>query len=179
MKTRSILTVPTSLQPLFIPAAPVKKISQETRTILDDMYDTLMKPERKGIGLAATQIGISKRLVVIDINREGFNTGRMNLINPEIIWHSEETRVYNEGCLSVPGENGLPRLIEVTRPAKVRVKYIDMLSGLEKIMEADGLLATCLQHEIDHLNGITILHYAKAPDTLPAVQETSPSSGKA
>ena len=106
-----------------------------------------------GIGLAAIQIGILKRLVVIDISKEKEKRKPIFLVNPEIIYRSKETSVYEEGCLSLPGQ-----FAEVERPAECSVKYIDYF-GKEKELKANGLLATCIQHEIDHLNGILFIDY--------------------
>ena len=106
-----------------------------------------------GIGLAAIQIGILKRLVVIDISKKEEKRQPIFLINPEIIFRSKETSVYEEGCLSLPGQ-----FAEVERPAECSIKYIDYY-GKEKELKADGLLATCIQHEIDHLDGILFIDY--------------------
>jgi len=139
-------------------AEPVAQVSADTRRLADDMIETMYATD--GIGLAAPQVGVSQRILVIDIEQnqdaEDPKDKRGNprvFINPEIVWTSEDMRVYNEGCLSVPGQYA-----EVTRPDKIRVKYIDY-NGIKQEMEADGLLATCLQHEMDHLNGILFVDH--------------------
>ena len=118
---------------------------------MDDMLETMYAAP--GIGLAAIQIGILKRLVVIDISKEKEKRKPIFLVNPEIIYRSKETSVYEEGCLSLPGQ-----FAEVERPAECSVKYIDYF-GKDKELKANGLLATCIQHEIDHLNGILFIDY--------------------
>jgi len=105
-----------------------------------------------GIGLAAIQVGILKRIVVIDISKEE-KKNPLFLVNPEIIYKSKNTSVYEEGCLSLPGQ-----FAEIERPAECHIKYIDY-NGKEKKLETKGLLATCIQHEIDHLNGILFIDY--------------------
>ena len=114
--------------------------------MLETMYDA------PGIGLAAIQIGILKRLVVIDISKDE-KKNPLFLVNPKIISQSKTTSVYEEGCLSLPGQ-----FAEIERPSECLVKYID-LDGKEKELKADGLLATCIQHEVDHLNGILFIDY--------------------
>ena len=106
-----------------------------------------------GIGLAAIQVGILKRLVVIDISKGEEEKKPVFLINPRIIHRSKKTSIYEEGCLSLPGQ-----FAEIERPAECTLKYIDY-NGKEKELKADGLLATCVQHEIDHLNGILFIDY--------------------
>lgn len=130
----------------------VKKVDDEIRRLLDDMLETMYADA--GVGLAAPQVGVSKRIVVIDVEQEGDEeTGvtRGNplfLVNPEIIWRSDEMVCGEEGCLSVPGQRA-----EVERHAQVRVHYTDY-NGKEQEILGDGLLAVCLQHELDHLDGI-------------------------
>ena len=130
---------------------PLEKIDTNTKKLMDDMLETMYAAP--GIGLAAIQIGILKRLVVIDISKEKEKRQPIFLVNPEIIYRSKETSVYEEGCLSLPGQ-----FAEVERPAECSVKYIDYF-GKEKELKANGLLATCIQHEIDHLNGILFIDY--------------------
>lgn len=134
-------------------AEPVTEITDDVRTLLDDMADTMY--DAPGIGLAAPQIGVSKRLVVIDVEggREGQPKQPIKMINPEIIDVSEQMSIYDEGCLSLPGVNG-----EVERPESITFKYTD-INGQEQIVSADGLLATCVQHEIDHLDGKLFIDY--------------------
>ena len=131
-------------------------VDSSIRMLMDDMLETMYAAP--GIGLAAIQIGIPKRLVVIDVaKREGEEDDEVKdpifLVNPEIIRVSDEKAVYEEGCLSIPDYYA-----EVERPARVWIRYLDR-AGAMKEMEADGLLATCIQHEIDHLNGVLFIDY--------------------
>ena len=130
---------------------PLEKVDSNIKKLLDDMLETMYAAP--GIGLAAIQIGILKRLVVIDISKEEEKKQPIFLVNPEIIYRSKETSVYEEGCLSLPGQ-----FAEVERPSECTIKYIDYY-GKKKDLKADGLLATCIQHEIDHLNGILFIDY--------------------
>ena len=130
---------------------PLEKVDTDTKKLMDDMLETMYAAP--GIGLAAVQIGIPKRLVVIDISRDEEKKDPIFLINPEIINQSKQTSVYEEGCLSIPGQ-----FAEIERPAECTLKYIDY-NGKEKELKADGLLATCVQHEVDHLNGILFIDY--------------------
>ena len=118
---------------------------------MDDMLETMYAAP--GIGLAAIQVGILKRLVVIDISKGEEEKKPVFLINPQIIHQSKKTSIYEEGCLSLPGQ-----FAEIERPAECTLKYIDY-NGKEKELKADGLLATCVQHEVDHLNGILFIDY--------------------
>jgi len=140
-------------------ASPVDKVNEALRKQMDDMLETMYDDD--GIGLAAPQVGISNRVLVIDLEqKDGVGLGKkgnpLYFVNPEIIWFSEECSVYNEGCLSVP-----EMYAEVERPAQIRVKYLDY-NGKEQELEADGLLATCLQHEVDHLDGILFIDHLSA-----------------
>ena len=127
---------------------PVVNVSDETRKIIDDMFDTMYQEE--GIGLAAPQVDILQRIITIDI--EGDKQNQLVLINPEILASEGETGI-EEGCLSIPGFRAL-----IPRKEKVIVKALDR-NGHEFTLEADGLLAICIQHEIDHLNGILFVDY--------------------
>ena len=129
----------------------VHEIDESVCKLMDDMLETMYAAP--GIGLAAVQVGILKRLVVIDISKGEEKKKPLFLINPQIIHKSEKTSVYEEGCLSLPGQ-----FAEIERPAKCTIKYIDY-NGKEKDLKADGLLATCIQHEVDHLNGILFIDY--------------------
>jgi peptide deformylase len=128
---------------------PVAAVDDATRQLLKDMLDTMY--HKGGIGLAAVQVGILKRIMVMDVEQtdRGDPHTPLEMINPEIIWESPETNVHNEGCLSFPGQYA-----EVIRPASVRIRYLDAQGTTQEIL-AEGLLATCFQHELDHLNGIT------------------------
>lgn len=128
---------------------PVEKVDDEIRKLMDDMLETMYAAP--GIGLAAAQVGVLKRVLVIDIDREGEKTGPLKMANPEIIDVSDEDASYEEGCLSVP-----EHYAEVERPAKVTVRYLDQDNEIRTI-QAEGLLATCIQHEMDHLDGILFI----------------------
>jgi len=136
------------------PSQKVGAIDNNIRALLDDMAETMY--DSQGIGLAAVQIGIHQRLVVVDVEwrDDDLRTRKpLKLINPEIVTSSDDLSHYNEGCLSFPSQYS-----EVTRPAFVEVRYQDE-SGTEKTLKAEGLLATCIQHEIDHTNGITFVDH--------------------
>ena len=129
----------------------LEKVDNNIKKLMDDMLETMYAAP--GIGLAAVQTGILKRLVVIDISKDDVKKNPLFLINPEIIFKSKNTSSYEEGCLSLPGQ-----FAEIERPAECHINYIDY-NGKEKKLKADGLLATCIQHEIDHLNGILFIDY--------------------
>ncbi|MHC2105136.1 peptide deformylase [Methylobacterium sp. CM6246] len=130
---------------------PVGPITPEIRTLVADMFETMY--DAPGVGLAAIQVGVAKRVVTIDTSKEeGVRDARV-FIDPEIVWASEEKRVYDEGCLSIP-----EYYAEVERPDRVRVKFRDIEGEVQEI-EAGGLLATCIQHEIDHLNGVLFIDH--------------------
>ena len=150
MTKLEILTIPDPI--LRQVSAPVEAVTDETRRFLDAMLDTMY--EAPGIGLAAVQIGEARRIITIDVAREEEPKDPMFLINPEILWRSEDERsTYEEGCLSIPDYYA-----EVERPAKVRVRYVDY-DGKQQERDAEGLLATCIQHEVDHLNGVLFIDY--------------------
>ncbi|MGX5667746.1 peptide deformylase [Rhizobium daejeonense] len=132
-------------------SASVERIDDDVRRLADDMLETMY--DAPGIGLAAIQVGVARRMLVIDVSREGEEKTPLVFINPEIIKSSDERSTYEEGCLSIPDYYA-----EVERPAIVTVKSLDR-DGKEQITEADGLLATCLQHEIDHLNGVLFIDH--------------------
>ena len=129
----------------------LETVDDELRHLLDDMLETMYAAP--GIGLAAVQVGILKRLIVIDISKDKEKKNPLFLINPEIISLSKKTSVYEEGCLSLPGH-----FAEIERPKECQIKYIDY-NGKKKELKADGLLATCIQHEVDHLNGVLFIDY--------------------
>ena len=130
---------------------PVEKVDDELRKLLDDMLETMYAAP--GIGLAAVQVGILKRLIVIDISKEKEKKDPLFLINPKIISKSKQTSIYEEGCLSLPGH-----FAEIERPAECQINFIDY-NGKKKEIKANGLLSTCIQHEVDHLNGILFIDY--------------------
>ncbi|MGH6760533.1 MAG: peptide deformylase [Phyllobacterium sp.] len=130
---------------------PVERIDADIRKFSEDMLETMY--DAPGIGLAAIQVGEPLRLLVIDVSKEDEPNAPQVFINPEILWSSDERSVYEEGCLSIPDYYA-----EVERPAIIKAKYLD-LDGKSREIEADGLLATCLQHEIDHLNGVLFIDH--------------------
>ncbi|RKE86420.1 peptide deformylase [Rhizobium sp. AG855] len=130
---------------------PVERVDSELNQLVDDMLETMY--EAPGIGLAAIQVGVPRRLLVIDLAKEGEDPKPLVFINPKIIRSSDECSVYEEGCLSIPDYYA-----EVERPATITVTSLDR-TGKEVTTEADGLLATCLQHEIDHLDGVLFIDH--------------------
>ena len=144
-----ILTAPDPR--LKVKAQKVAAVDDEVRRLMDDMLETMY--EAPGIGLAAPQVGVAKRVIVVDTAREGEPPQPLRLANPEILWQSAELAVYNEGCLSVP-----EHYADVERPAEVKIRYLDYDNKPQEI-HAKGLLATCLQHEIDHLEGILFVDH--------------------
>ncbi|NBJ11791.1 peptide deformylase [Microvirga arsenatis] len=136
---------------LRVISEPIKEITDDVRRLADDMLETMY--DAPGVGLAAIQIGVPLRMVTMDVSKSEEERQPMVLINPEITWASEEKRVYEEGCLSIP-----EYYEEVERPDRVRFRYMN-LQGETLEQEADGLLATCVQHEIDHLNGVLFIDY--------------------
>lgn len=149
MAVLPIVTVPDPL--LKKVSEPVEKVDDKLRAFLDDMLETMYAAP--GIGLAAVQVGQLKRILVIDIAGEDEEPNPMYFINPEITWTSEDLNTYNEGCLSIPEQYA-----DIERPAECKVKFLDY-DGTEKEIHADGLLATCIQHEMDHLNGVVFIDY--------------------
>ena len=149
MTIRKILTEPDPF--LRQKSTKVDEVDDNIRSIMDDMLDTMY--DAPGIGLAAIQIGIPKKVIVIDLSRDDEKKNPLYFVNPEIITNSDINAVYEEGYLSVPGQ-----FAEINRPNKCKVKFLDY-NGNEKILEAKGLLATCIQHEIDHLEGILFIDY--------------------
>jgi peptide deformylase len=130
---------------------PVAKISEEIRQLVGDMFETMY--EAPGIGLAAIQVGVPSRVVVMDLSKRETEAEPKVFINPEITWSSDEKSVYEEGCLSIPEVHE-----DVERPARVKVKYLD-LDGHPHQEDAEGLFATCIQHEVDHLNGVLFIDH--------------------
>jgi peptide deformylase len=149
MTIRPLVIIPDSK--LRLVSEPVQEITGEIRRLADDMLETMY--DAPGVGLAAIQIGVPVRMVTMDVSKSEDERQPMVLINPEIVWASEEKRVYEEGCLSIP-----EYYEEVERPDRVRFRYMD-LEGATIEQDADGLLATCVQHEIDHLNGVLFIDY--------------------
>lgn len=130
---------------------PIEQVDADIRKLADDMLETMY--DAPGIGLAGIQVGVPRRILVVDVAREGEDKAPQVFINPQIVQSSDERSTYEEGCLSIP-----EYYAEVERPARVTVSYVG-LDGKEHLVEADDLLATCLQHEIDHLNGVLFIDY--------------------
>ena len=130
---------------------PLEQVDDSVKKLMDDMLATMY--QAPGIGLAAIQVGILKRIVVIDISKEKEKKDPLFLVNPQIINRSKETSIYEEGCLSIP-----ETFIEIERPKICEVEYID-INGEKKNLKCDGLLSTCLQHEINHLDGKLIIDH--------------------
>lgn len=149
MAIRPIVILPDPK--LKLVSEPVAKVTPEIRQLAADMLDTMY--DAPGIGIAAIQIGVAKRVVTIDLAKQDEDKRPIVFINPEIIAESDEIGVYEEGCLSIP-----EFYEEVERPAAVKVRYMD-LDGKTQEMEADGLMATCIQHEIDHLDGVLFIDH--------------------
>ncbi len=133
------------------PCEKVASVDADLVRLMDDMLETMYAAP--GIGLAAPQVGVLKRIVVIDVSKDPDHPKPMQLVNPEITWASDELTDYEEGCLSLPDHYS-----QVTRPARVRVRYMDRTGETQEI-EADGLLAVCLQHEMDHLEGVLFVDH--------------------
>ena len=149
MALKKILKIPDPI--LREKSKPVDRINKEIQILMDDMLRTMY--EAPGIGLAAIQIGIPKRIVVMDLSKESEKKNPMYFINPEITWRSDNKSTYEEGCLSIPNQ-----FAKIDRPEKCNIKYFDY-NGNSKELTAEGLLSTCIQHEIDHLNGILFIDY--------------------
>tara|TARA_B100001093_G_C26513315_1_gene878461 strand:+ start:66 stop:584 length:519 start_codon:yes stop_codon:yes gene_type:complete len=149
MTVKTILTEPNAL--LRQVSKPVKKVGEEEQKLMDDMLETMY--EANGIGLAAIQIGIPKRIIVMDISKDENKKEPRYFVNPKIKNKDNLKSTYEEGCLSVPNQ-----FAEIDRPKKCDVEYLDYY-GEKKTLQAEGLLATCIQHEIDHLEGILFIDY--------------------
>src|SRR5476649_200591 len=149
MTIRPILTAPDPR--LQAVSADVAKVDAEIRKLVDDMAESMYAAD--GIGLAAIQVGVAKRVLVIDLDQKEGKKNPVAYINPKIIWASEEMAVFEEGCLSVP-----EIWDDVERPARIKAEYLDR-DGKQQVLEADGMLATCLQHEMDHLNGVLFIDH--------------------
>jgi peptide deformylase len=132
-------------------SAPIEQVDDAVRNLSNDMLETMY--DAPGIGLAAIQVGVARRMLVIDLSKEDEEKQPQVFINPEILQFSDERSVYEEGCLSIPDYYA-----EVERPAKITLKFLG-LDGKEQLLDAEGLLATCLQHEIDHLNGVLFIDH--------------------
>jgi len=149
MALRDILILPDKR--LRLKSEPVKTLDKSVRKLIDDMFETMYAAP--GIGLAAIQIGVPQRVITMDLAKKDEPRAPQVFINPEITWKADERSTYEEGCLSIP-----EYYEEVTRPSAVRVKYLDR-DGKAQEIDATGLLATCLQHEIDHTNGVLFIDH--------------------
>jgi len=148
----SILTIVKEPDPILRKKSlPVKEVNGEIKKLMKNMLETMYAAP--GIGLAAVQVGILKRIIVIDISVDSSLKKPIFFVNPKIVWKSDILETKQEGCLSIPGHFG-----NIKRPEACHVRYLDY-SGKEKILKADGLLATCIQHEIDHCNGILFIDH--------------------
>ena len=149
MSIKTIITEPDKL--LRQISKIVKKVGKEEQKLMDDMLDTMYAAN--GIGLAAIQIGIPKRIIVMDLSKKEGEKEPLYFVNPIIIERNTDKSTYEEGCLSVPNQ-----FAEIDRPSKCDVEYLDY-QGKKKLLKAEGLLATCIQHEMDHLEGILFIDY--------------------
>ena len=149
MTIRKILTEPDPF--LRQKSIKVDEVDDNIKSLMNDMIETMY--DAPGIGLAAIQIGVPKRIIVIDLTKEDEKKNPLFFVNPEIITKSNHNSSYEEGCLSVPNQ-----FAEISRPNRCKIRYLDY-NGNEKILEAEGLLATCIQHEMDHLEGVLFIDY--------------------
>ena len=168
MAIKTILTEPNKI--LRQISNPVDYVGEEEQKLMDDMLETMYAAP--GIGLAAIQIGIPKRIIIMDISRKKENKNPLHFINPEIVWKADENIIYEEGCLSVPNQ-----FAEINRPKECHVKYLDYF-GQPQLLKAEGLLATCIQHEIDHLEGILFIDYLSKLKKTMIIKKLSKQKGK-
>ena len=140
--------------PIIVAPRRVERVDAAVRQLMDDMLETMYAAD--GIGLAAPQVGDDRRVIVLDIAREGEEPQALLMANPEIVDVAEDDRVHEEGCLSLP-----EHYAEVVRPESVRVRYLDHQNEI-RTLDADGILATCIQHEMDHLDGILFVNHVSA-----------------
>ena len=149
MAIREIIILPDKR--LRLVSETVEHVDAGVKKLIEDMFETMYKAP--GIGLAAIQIGVAKRVITMDLSKKEDDHEPQVFINPEIVWSSEDTAKYEEGCLSIP-----EYYEEVERPTEVKVKYLDR-DGKPREIAAKGLFATCLQHEVDHINGVLFIDY--------------------
>jgi peptide deformylase len=153
-------------------SAPIEQVDSDVLALADDMLETMY--DAPGIGLAAVQIGVPRRLLVVDVSRDGEEKTPLVIINPEILTSSDERSTYEEGCLSIP-----EYYAEVERPASITLRHVGR-DGKQHELTADGLLATCLQHEIDHLNGVLFIdHISRLKREMVIKKFTKAAKGKA
>ena len=139
---------------LKVKCKPVAKVDAKTARFMDDMLATMYAAP--GIGLAAPQVGVQQRIIVVDIAKDGEKPAPLKMANPELVWVSDDDAVFNEGCLSLP-----EHYADVVRPKAIRVRYLDHQNEIREL-EAEGMLATCIQHEMDHLDGILFVDHLTA-----------------
>ena len=139
---------------LKVVSKPVETVDDGVRTLMDDMLETMY--DEPGIGLSAIQVGVPQRIVVVDVAGQDEERAPLRMVNPEIVWYSDDQAVFEEGCLSLPDHYA-----EVTRPASIRLRFLDE-NGTEQKLEADEILSRCIQHEIDHLDGILFVDHLTA-----------------
>jgi len=168
MTVKTILTEPNKI--LRKVSLPVEKVGKEERQLMDDMLETMY--DAKGIGLAAIQIGVPKRIIVMDIGNRDKEKEPMFFVNPVIKNKNSEHSTYEEGCLSVPNQ-----FAEVNRPSTCEIEFLDY-NGNKKILSASGLLATCIQHEMDHLEGILFIDYLSKLKKMMIVKKLSKQKNK-
>ena len=168
MTIKTILTEPNKI--LRQVSVPFEKIGKEEQVLMDDMLETMYMA--KGIGLAAIQVGVPKRIIVMDIGNRDKEKEPMYFVNPIIKNKNSDHSTYEEGCLSVPNQ-----FAEVNRPRSCEVEYLDY-NGNKKILEASGLLATCIQHEMDHLEGILFIDYLSKLKKMMIVKKLSKQKNK-
>ncbi len=169
MTIKNILTEPNKI--LRQISKPVENVGKEEQTLMNDMLDTMYNA--KGIGLAAIQVGVPKRIIVLDISKEENKKTPMYFVNPIIKNKNLELSTYEEGCLSVPDQ-----FAEIDRPSTCEIEYLDYY-GKKKILKAEGLLATCIQHEMDHLEGILFIDYLSKLKKTMIIKKLSKQKGKA
>tara|TARA_B100000579_G_scaffold135460_1_gene109765 strand:+ start:333 stop:857 length:525 start_codon:yes stop_codon:yes gene_type:complete len=168
MTVKTILKEPNKL--LRQVSLPVEKVGDEERQLMDDMLETMY--EAKGIGLAAIQIGVPKRIIVMDIGNRDKEKEPMYFVNPVIKNKNSEHSTYEEGCLSVPNQ-----FAEIDRPSTCEIEFLDY-KGNKKILKASGLLATCIQHEMDHLEGILFIDYLSKLKKMMIIKKLSKQKNK-
>ena len=169
MTIKVILTEPNKI--LRQVSKPVEIVGKEEQNLMDDMLETMYKAN--GIGLAAIQIGVPKRIIVMDISKNDEKKNPMFFVNPIIKNKNSNLSTYEEGCLSVPNQ-----FAEIDRPSKCEVEYLDS-NGTSQILKAEGLLATCIQHEMDHLEGILFIDYLSKLKKTMIIKKLSKEKGKA
>jgi len=168
MTIKNILTEPNKI--LRQISKPVENVGKEEQTLMNDMLDTMYNA--KGIGLAAIQVGVPKRIIVLDISKEENKKTPMFFVNPIIKNKNLQLSTYEEGCLSVPDQ-----FAEIDRPSTCEIEYLDYY-GKKKILKAEGLLATCIQHEMDHLEGILFIDYLSKLKKTMIIKKLSKQKGK-